>query len=240
MLMPTHRTVLCTLVALCCLLSAPAQHPLSNDAIIHHIDLAVHDRSESIITYTVQELYTVYRNGATDPSAQVTVRTVYTRTTGKEYTPTAQSGSAFFRSIIIDKVLATEKEMAKADNRDNVAVTSANYDMQLVPGNVTWNGHDCILMNIKARRKATYLFNGKAWFDASDYTLAHLEGTPAGSLSLFAGNSSGSRDYAKIDGLSMAQHADMHVHSFLFGDTIMKIDYSNYQIQFDPKPTASN
>jgi hypothetical protein len=37
----------------------------------------------------------------------------------------------------------------------------------------------------------------------------------------------------------MAQHAEMHSHSFLFGETLMKIDYSNYQIQTDPKIASS-
>ena len=33
----------------------------------------------------------------------------------------------------------------------------------------------------------------------------------------------------------MAQHAEMRSHSFLYGDTFMKIDYSNYQIQLETK-----
>ena len=45
------------------------------------------------------------------------------------------------------------------------------------------------------------------------------------------------RDYAKIDGFSMATHADVRSHSFLLGDTLMKIAYTDYQIERG-KPAA--
>jgi len=107
--------------------------------------------------------------------------------------------------------------------------------MQLLPGHETINGRDCIMMNLKARRKVTYLFNGKGWFDAADFTLVHLEGAPAQSVSIFAGDAAGKRDYGRINGFSMAQHAELHTHNFLLGDTLMKIDYSDYQIQLEPR-----
>jgi hypothetical protein len=142
------------------------------------------------------------------------------------------------RSIVIDKVLANEKEMARAENREKVAITSANYEMHLLPGKTIQNGRECVIMTLKARRKQTYLLNGKGWFDASDFTLVHLEGSPAQSVSIFAGDMAGKRDYDRIDGFSMAQHAELHSHSFLFGDTVMKIDYSEYKL--DLEPSSSN
>jgi len=216
--------------------SGPGQgQSLQNDEVIRRIDSAVKARIDGIASYTVQELYSIYRNGEASPSAQVTVKTVYTRGAGKEYTPISATGSSVLRSAVIDKVLANEKEMAKAANRESVAVTSANYEMQLLPGHETINGRDCIMMNLKARRKVTYLFNGKGWFDAADFTLVHLEGAPAQSVSIFAGDAAGKRDYGRINGFSMAQHAELHTHNFLLGDTLMKIDYSDYQIQLEPR-----
>jgi len=212
---------------------------LSDAEIIQRIDAAVHARTTSVAAYTVQELYSIYRNGETTPSAQVTVKTNYTRASGKEYTPISQTGSALMRNVVVDKVLGNEKEMAKAANRESVALTSANYEMHPEPGtvqqNVEFNGRPCIIVDLKARRKTSYLFNGKGWFDAGDLTLVHIEGNPAASPSFFAGQTGGIRDYAKVEGFSMAQHAEMRSHSFLFGDTLMKIDYRNYQIQLEAK-----
>lgn len=237
------------LLALGILLSSAAncrawqQSPSLSDAeIIQRIDAAVHARATSVASYTVQELYSIYRNGETSPSAQVTVKTSYTRAAGKDYTPISQTGSSLMRSVVVDKVLANEKEMARAANRDSVAITSANYEMHPEPAsvqqNVQINGHACVIVDLKARRKISYLFNGKGWFDATDFTLVHIEGNPAASPSVFAGQTAGVRDYAKVEGFSMAQHAEMRSHSFLFGDTLMKIDYTNYQIQLEPKTSG--
>ncbi len=215
------------------------QAPSLPDAeIIQRIDAAVLVRATHVAAYTVQELYSIYRNGETTPSAQVTVRTNYTRAIGKEYTPISQTGSSMMRSVVVDKVLAHEKEMAKAANRENVAITSANYDMHPEPGTVQFNGHRCVIVDLKARRKISYLFNGKGWFDATDFTLVHIEGSPAAAPSFFAGQTGGVRDYAKVEGFSMAQHAEMRSHSFLFGDTLLKIDYTGYQIQLEPSTSA--
>lgn len=219
---------------------SPVAPVLTQEQVIRGIDAAVQHRAQSVASYTVQELYSIYRNGEAAPSAQVTVKTVYTRNSGKEYTTVSSTGSSLIRSAVVDKVLAHEKEMAMASNRERVAITSSNYEMTLLPG-IEWrNGRDCVVVELKARRKIPYLFNGKAWFDASDQTLVHIEGAPAASASFFAGETRGLRDYSKVDGFSMAQHAEMHSHSFLFGDTVMMIDYSGYQIQTGTQEATSS
>lgn len=227
-------TLTCLLSPLTVLAEEPAQLP--SDPIIQRIDQAVHRRTQTVASYTVQELYSVYRNGEAKPSVEVTVKTTYTRSYGKDYTVVSQTGSALLRSAIIDRVLANEKEMAKASNRDSVSLTSLNYEMSPEPGIVMQNGRPCVIVDLKARRKIPFLFNGRGWFDAVDFTLVHIEGSPAASPSFFAGQTAGVRDYTKVDGFSMAQRADVHSHSFLFGDTRLCIDYTNYQIQLDPQP----
>jgi hypothetical protein len=209
-------------------------HSLSEAEVIQRIDGAVSFRTSHISGYSVKELYSIYRNGDPSPAAQVTVKTIYNRTSGKEYTPVSQTGSSMLRNIVIEKILANEKEMARTENHDKVAITSANYEMHLLPGKVTINGRDCVVVTLKARRKLSYLLNGKGWFDAGDYTLVHLEGSPAQSVSVFAGETAGKRDYDRIQGFSMAKYAELHSHSFLFGNTALKIDYSEYKIDIDP------
>lgn len=212
----------------------PAPAAPSPAEIIQRIDQAVQHRTQSVSAYTVQELYSLYRNGETSPSVQVTVKTTYNRSTGKDYAIVSQTGSAFLRSAVIDHVLANEKEMAKASNRESVALTSQNYELRPEPGIVTQNGRPCVIVDLKARRKIPFLFNGRGWFDATDFTLVHIEGSPAASPSFFAGQTGGVREYTKVDGFSMAQRAEVHSHSLLFGNTFLRIEYSNYQIRLDP------
>jgi len=220
-------------------LSQSDSHLLTEAEAIQRIDNAVNFRTTHISGYSVKELYSIYRNGDAKPAAQVTVKTVYTRGTGKDYTPISATGSSMLRNIVIDKILANEKEMARAENREKVAITSANYEMHPEPGKTTMNGRECVIVTLKARHKMSYLLNGKGWFDAADFTLVHLEGAPAQSVSIFAGDTKGRRDYDHIEGFSMASYAELHSHSFLFGDTILKIDYSEYKIDLDPNASKT-
>ena len=235
-----HRPFLLIVMVCAAALLASTAHAQptqpSSAEIIQRIDQAVQHRTQSVTAYTVQELYTLYRNGEANPSVQATVKTTYSRDSGKDYAIVSQTGSALLSSAVIGHVLANEREMAKASNRESVALTSRNYEMHPEPGIVTQNGRPCVIVDLKARRKTPFLFNGRGWFDADDFSLVHIEGSPAASPSFFAGQTGGKRDYTKVDGFSMALRAEVHAHSFLFGDTRLIIDYSNYQIQLDPHP----
>jgi hypothetical protein len=208
----------------------------SDPEIVKRIDAAVYERTNSLARYTVQEQYDIYRNGEANPSAQMTVQAVYSYSNGKDYTLTAQSGSHLLRTVVLDKVLAEEREMAKASNRESVWVTSANYEMLPEPGLVAMSGRQCLIVDLKPRRKSPHLFTGKVWIDASDFSVLRLQGVPAQGLSIFTGQTNVMRDYARMDGFSMATHAEARAHSFLLGDTVMKIDYTAYQIKRTAPP----
>jgi hypothetical protein len=227
------------LVALAASLQAPSQTPEvpirpSDAEIIQRIDAAVYQRFNAVAGYTVREQYNLYRDSSTTPAAQETILTTYNRATGKEYTPIAQSGSALLRSAVLDHILAGEKEVNLPANREGALITSRNYDFSPQPGIVQRNGRDCIVVELHPRRKSTHLFTGRAFVDAADFTVVRLEGSPSQSPSFFAGETTVAREYAKIGGFSMATHAEARSHSALFGNTLITIDYTNYQIDRDP------
>jgi hypothetical protein len=200
-------------------------------AFIARIDAADLARHTSLAAYTVQEHYSVFRNTDPAPVAEMTVSTRYTLADGKQYASVSQSGSALFRRLLLDKVLASEHDMNLPANRSGYFLNSSNYQMQVNPTPVLRNGRLCYLVTLTARRKSQYLFNGRACFDATDGTLVHLEGSPTQAPSFLAGVITIDRDYTSMDGFSMAIHAEAHSHSLLVGDTVLKIDYSGYQLQ---------
>ncbi len=211
----------------------------AEQAIIRRIDAAVFARESEIVGYSVQEHYAIFRNGEAATSSEMTVQTTFRQGAGKDYKPLTQSGSSLLRSAVIEKVLAGEKEMSQADTRDSVLVDSTNYEMHLEPNPVSMAGRQCLVVNLKPRRKSPHLFNGKAWVDAQDFMVVHLEGTPSQSVSFLAGETTVSRDYIRVDGFPMAIHAEARSHSFLLGDTVLKIDYNGYQIQHAAPAIAS-
>jgi outer membrane lipoprotein-sorting protein len=214
---------------------AMAENRLSDAEIIQRIDAAVRAREDAVAGYTVTEHYALYRNNGAQSVADLTVTEKFQRGTGKTYTTISQSGSAFLRGAVLERVINGEKEMSQAAIRDSVLVTSANYEMHPNPDTVQVNGRPCIVVDLKPRRKSPHLFNGKAWVDAKDFTVVRLEGTSAQNVSIFTGETAIARDYSIIDGQPMAVHAEARSHSFLMGDFVLKIDSTGYQIQLQPK-----
>ncbi len=204
--------------------------------IIRGIDAAVKARLDAIASYTVTEHYAVYRNSDQDhPVAERTVKTTYQRGVGKNYSILSESGSELIRKLVLDPILDNEKRINTPPATDNSYIISKNYEMKLQPGGPQQvNGRDCYVLSISPREKAPNLIVGTLWVDTKDETIVQLEGTTSKSVSVFTGPTKVMRQYAKVDGFAEATHASGASSSFLFGLTVVTIDYSDYQIQLRP------
>lgn len=213
----------------------PAQPP-DQAVVIHGIDAAVQARVKSIAGYTVTEHYSVYRGkDETHPVAEMTVKTTYRRETGKSYAILSQSGSALVRKLGLIPLLDNEKNINLPTNVPHSWIISANYQMDLKPGGIQKvSGRDCLVLAINPRQKAPNLIAGTLWVDAHDFTIVQIEGNSSKSPSVFAGTTHLMRQYKNIGGFAMATHARAESSTFLYGRTVVHIDYSNYNIEFNP------
>lgn len=237
-MMSSRRVGAGRVVAAVCVLAvlgiaaAQAGQP-DESAVIRGIDAAVKARIDGIAAYIVTEHYAVYRNhDETHPVAEMTVRTEYRKESGKSYTILSQSGSEFIRNHVLETVLDREKTLNLPGNREASWITSANYEMKLKPGGVQrLDGRDCLVLAITPRRKATNMIEGTLWVDARDGSIVRLEGSATQSPSIFTGPAQVMRQYARVSGFAMATQARAVSDSFLLHQTVVTIDYRNYQIQ---------
>jgi hypothetical protein len=214
--------------------SARAQAQQPNEAsVIRGVDAAVKARLDAIAAYTVTEHYAVYRNNDnTHPAAEMTVKTTYQRETGKSYAILSESGSEMMRRLILDSILDNEKRINQPGVRESSWLTSANYEMKLTPGGLQRvDGRDCFVLAINPRQKAPNLIVGTIWVDAKDESIVQLQGTASKSVSHFTGPTRMMRQYANVNGFSMATRARAESDSSLFGRTVVTIDYRSYEIQ---------
>lgn len=216
-----------------------AQAPLLDEpAVIRGVDAAVHARFDAIAAYTVTEHYAVFRGGdEKTPAAEMTVKTTYQRDTGKSYEVLSETGSETLRKLVLDAILDHEKEINLPANREASWLTSANYAMKLKPGGVQLkDGRSCYALAISPRRKAANLIDGTLWVDAKDESIMAVEGTASKSASVFTGPAQVARQYAIMSGFAQATHARATSNSFLFGKTVVTIDYRDYQIKLRATP----
>lgn len=202
-------------------------------SIVRKVDAAVKARLDAIAGYTVTEHYSVFRNkDEVHPAAEMTVKTVYRKETGKSYTILSQSGSDAIRKMVLGTILDHEKQINEPGVREGAWFVSANYQMKLLAGGIKpIRGHDCAALSLTPRRKAPFLIQGTLWVDAKDGSIVEVEGTASKSASIFTGPTQMMRQYAKVDGFAQATHARAVSNSFLFGQTVVTIDYKDYAIQ---------
>jgi hypothetical protein len=211
---------------------ASTQQP-DQATVIRQIDAAVLARVNGIAGYTVTEHYAVYRGkDETHSVADRTVKTTYRKEAGKSYAIVSESGSAIIRKFGLDPILESERNINLPGNVQKSWIISANYEMALKPGGIQrLDGRDCYVLSINPRQKAPNLLVGSIWVDAKDFTIVRLEGNSSKAPSVFAGTTHLMRQYANIDGFSMATHARAESTALLFGPTILTIDYTNYEIE---------
>ena len=228
------------LIVVCCgVQSVPAQpvtQQLDGAAVLQKIDAAVKARVDSIEGYTATEHYAVFRNkDEAHPVAEMTVKTTYKRETGKKYEILSESGSTIVRSLVLHAILDNEQHVNQPGVREGSWITTANYDMQVKRGEIEKvDGRDCIAVTLTPRRKEPYLLVGTLWVEAKNGEIVRIEGKGSKSSSVFSGETEMFRQYVDIDGFGEATHARAESDSFLFGETVVTIDYRDYQVQLRP------
>ncbi|MFZ1086488.1 MAG: hypothetical protein WAN35_16110 [Terracidiphilus sp.] len=213
-------------------IAAKAQQP-DQAAVIRSIDAAVHARAEGVEGYLVMEHYAVFRGGDEEhPAAEMMVKTIYRRSTGKTYIIQSESGSEVLRKMVLHQILDNEKQINLPANREASWITSANYAMTLRPGGAQrLDGRDCYVLDIVPKRKAPNMIDGTLWVDAKDSSIMQIQGITSKSASVFSGPTQLMRQYANVSGFAMATHARAVADSALFGRTVIKIDYLDYGVQ---------
>jgi hypothetical protein len=223
--------------ALCAFSQAPvlSAQPVDGASVIQQIDNAALSRINHVLSYTVIEHYSLFRNkDETRPAAEMTVKTLYQKGVGKSYTILSQTGSSLLQKLVLAPLLDNEKAINQPGNVEKSWFTSSNYEMKLKPG-VTqhMNGHDCLAFDITPKRKAPNMLNGTLWVDAKDGSIVEIDGVSSRSPSMFSGPAKMMRQYSTMSGFAMATRARAESDSAFFGRSILTIDYSDYQIQLN-------
>jgi hypothetical protein len=169
----------------------------------------------------------------------MTVKTTYNHDTGKSYRILSQSGSSLVRNLVLGTILDNEKRISQPGIREGSWITSANYEMTLKPGgSQPLAGRDCLVLALTPKRKAPYLIEGTLWVDAQTGSIVQVQGTGSKSSSIFTGPTQVVRQYEDVGGFSEATHLRAVSDSVMFGQTVVKVDYQDYQIQLSPQGQA--
>ncbi|MGC9157955.1 MAG: hypothetical protein ACP5FH_03105 [Terracidiphilus sp.] len=215
-----------------------AGNPAYASAVIRGVDAANRARYENVLGFTDIEHYAVFRGqDETHPVAEMTVKVLYQKGVGKSYTTLSVAGPEIVRKFAFGQLLDNEKRINQPGNVERSWFTSENYGMELKSARPEWvNGHPCLALSITPRRKAPNRIAGTLWVDARDFTIVQVQGMASKSPSILAGPTQMMRQYAEIDGYSMATHARAESNGFLFGRIVVTVDYRDYHLWLRAAP----
>jgi hypothetical protein len=193
-------------------------------------ELAAHNeqRRSALHNYSVLRTYQVIDlNGKVH--AEEVGRMEFFAPDKKTFTLDSESGSGLVRHMALNPLIKSEIEAAAGKEHHDSAISADNYSLNLL-GEQQVGPYRCFVAQAVPKRKDKYLFEGKLWIDAKDYSVVRIEGHPAKKLSFWIQRADFVRQYQKIDGFWLSQKDQTLVQVRLYGEKVLTIDHRNYVV----------
>jgi hypothetical protein len=155
----------------------------------------------------------------------------------KTFTIDSESGSGVVRHMALNPLIKSEIETAAGKEHHDSAISADNYSLNLL-GEQQVGPYRCFVAEVLPKRKDKYLFEGKLWIDADDYSVVRIEGHPAKKLSFWIERADFVRQYQKIEGFWLPQKDQTLVQVRLYGKKILTIDHRDYVVNADQTKQA--
>jgi hypothetical protein len=165
--------------------------------------------------------------------AEMVARMHYDHSKGKTFEVVSRSGSSLLQSRVFDALLHDEVEASKLLGHEGSLLTTHNYSFRLT-GQAVLAGRRCYLLELNPLRRDKHLLQGRAWVDAEDYGVVHIEGRPAESLSFWIGKPVIIQDFEKLSGFWFASRRHSVTNGMLTGLSELAVEYTDYQIRLKP------
>jgi len=198
-------------------------------------------RAAALRQFSSTRIYRMqYRGFPGDRDAEMAVDVTYHAPNVKEFRVVSQTGSKFVIDHVFKKLLESEQEAANEENRQQTALSTANYEFTSAGYEATPDGAQYVL-NLLPKTKNKFLYRGKIWVDAKDFAVVRIEGEPAKNPSFWIKKTEIQHKYIKVNDFWLP--AENHTESVirLGGRAILSIEYKDYRItKAAPLPDLEN
>ncbi len=232
------RTLLRAFALLLCLVASlasadTAPPTLTADQIVERMAAANQQRFDALRHYTGKRHYVVDYHGFFGARhAEMDVQAVYVAPDRKEFQVLSQTGSKSIGNRALRRMLDSEKEALKPENRDRTALTLQNYDFTLVGEERAGDGNAYILQ-VEPKRDNKFLYRGKIWVDAQDFAVRQIEAEPAKNPSFWINHVQVKHDYVKVGEFWLPARNRSLSNVRFGGKADLTIEYTDYKVNQD-------
>jgi len=213
--------------------------PLSGEEVVKRMVQRNLERANALRSFQATRTYRLeYRGFPSNREAEMVTNIVYQAPESKEFTVVSQSGSKLIVDRVFRKLLESEQEAMKAENRTRTALNTDNYTFQLIGYEMSGQTANYVFQ-VEAKNPTKFVYRGKIWVDANDFAVSRMQVEPAKSPSFWTKRSEIEHIYAKVDGFWLPKQNRSVSTIRLGGQAILTIDYNSYKIR-DPLAAASS
>ena len=207
---------------------AASASPEPLDAVISKMEQASDHQQAELCGYSVDRRYTLH-NKHLSPDAVMNVRLVYKRGAGKRFgTPSISDAPGLVRRAFYN--LLSEEEGSSRERDKDTSYDSANYDFASL-GLERLGQQLCYRVQLRPRRKSKFLIEGEAWIDAKQYAVVEVKGQLAQKPSFWVRPPEIEQKYEKFQNFWLPSYNHSLASVTLAGETLLTIEYSNYQVK---------
>lgn len=213
--------------------AAPAAH-LSLAEIVNNITVRNAERADALRHYQGTREYQVdYKGFYGNLHAEMVVTVSYDAPATEEFTVVSQSGSKWMINHVIKRLLETEQESIKDQNRAGIQVTSDNYYFTLLGTQETGDGCPYVL-GVQPKVPTKFLFRGRIWINAKDFAVCRIDAEPAKNPSFWIKKTEIHHSFVKLGDFWVPAKNSSTSDIRLNGRATLTIKYEDYMFPDAP------
>lgn len=213
--------------------AAPDISELTAEQIVATMTLRNRQRTADLRSYVGERYYhLLYKGFPMSKEAEMQVCASFIAPNTKVFSIRSQSGSPFIVNKVLKRLLESEQEAATEEQQKRTALSPDNYQFELLGREPDEPGRPYIL-RASPKVDSKFLYRGKVWVDASDFTVTKIEAEPARRPSIWISKTRIRHVYAKVGDfwLPAENHSTTDVR--LGGVATLTIRYMHYTINQD-------
>jgi hypothetical protein len=208
--------------------------PLTLSQVVDKLAEKNAERAKALEHYQGKRMYQLdYKGFPTDMHAEMTVNVSYDAPAKEEFTVVSQSGPKWMINRVLKRLLETERESLKDENRERVQITSENYAFTLLETQDAGDGCSYVL-GVQPKVVNKFLFRGKIWVDAKDFAVCRIEAEPAKNPSFWIKKTAIHHSFLKIGDFWLPAENRSVSNTRLDGHATLTIKYEDYEIHAAP------
>jgi MucB/RseB N-terminal domain len=185
-------------------------------------------RDAALERYSVVRTYEV-RSATGKLYAREIVKMDYQAPSQKTFFTVSEEGSGLVRSLVLKRLIESEKETAAGKEHHDSSIAPANYSFEML-GEEEVGDRRCFVVRAIPKREDKYLFEGTIWIDMQDYAIVKIAGHPAKRLSFWIEQADFVRQYQKIGAFWLPTEDTTVVRVRLKGTKTLTICHEEYQV----------